>query len=413
MKFIHFSDLHIGVENYGRIDPETGMSTRLLDFLHAYDQMVEYAITNRVDAVLFAGDAYKSRDPSQTHQREFASRVARLSLEGIPVLLVTGNHDLPSIIGRASALEIFPTLVVENVVVSDHIETNIIHTRNGPLQVVSLPWVRRSSFLSKEDTRELNLDEISDLITERLASLVNAELEKLDTALPAVLVGHVTVMGAKVGTERSMMLGRDHTLLPSALRHPNLDYVALGHIHKHQIIGHDPMVVYSGSMQRVDFSEETEAKGFCVVELSLQREDGSRMVNFEFHPVDARPFLTIDVEVRATDEDPNVPVLAAISNKYIAGSTVRLRITVPEGLETGLKEAVLRDALKEAHYIAGITKEVVRPQRTRLAPEVSKGFSTRDALKFYLSDRNFSKSRADILLTEADNLINEELEDSE
>jgi len=320
---------------------------------------------------------------------------------------------LPSTIGRASALEIFPTLVVENVVVSDHIETNTIHTGDGPLQVVSLPWVRRSNFLSKEETRELNLDEISELITERLTSVVNSELEKLDPALPAVLVGHVTIMGAKVGTERSMMLGRDHTLLPSALRHPNLDYVALGHIHKHQIIGHDPMVVYSGSMQRVDFSEETETKGFCVVDLSLQREDGSRMINFEFHPVDARPFLTIDVEVRATDEDPNAPVLAAISNKYIAGSTVRLRIKVPEELEAGLKESVLRDALKEAHYIAGVTREVIRPQRTRLAPEVSKGLSTRDALKFYLSARNFSKSRTDILLAEADNLINEELEDSE
>ena len=413
MKFIHFSDLHIGVENYGRIDPETGMSTRLLDFLHAYDQLVEYAISNKVDAVLFAGDAYKSRDPSQTHQREFASRVARLTSEGIPVVLVTGNHDLPSVAARASALEIFPTLVVENVIVSDHIQTNIIETRDGPLQVVSLPWVRRSNFLSKEETRELNLDEISEVITERLTSVVNSELDNLDSDIPAVLVGHVTVMGAKVGTERSMMLGRDHTLLPSALKHSNLDYVALGHIHKHQIIGHDPMVVYSGSMQRVDFSEETEAKGFCVVELSLQRKDESRLINFEFQPVEARPFLTIDVEIKATDEDPNVPVLAAISNKYISGSTVRLRIKVPEDLEAGLKEPALREALKEAHYIAGITREVIRPQRTRLAPEVSKGLSTRDALKLYLDTRDFSKSRTDILLTEADNLINEELEGSE
>ena len=410
MKVIHFSDLHIGVENYGRIDPETGMSTRLLDFLHAYDQLVDYAIANKVDAVLFAGDAYKSRDPSQTHQREFASRVARLASEGIPVLLVTGNHDMPSVASKASALEIFPTLVVENVVVSDQVETTTIHTRDGALQVVSLPWVRRSNFLSKEETRELNLDEISEAITKRLTSIVNSELDNLDPSVPAVLVGHVTVMGAKVGTERSMMLGRDHTLLPSALKHPNLDYVALGHIHKHQVIGHDPMVVYSGSMQRVDFSEETEAKGFCVVDLSLQRKDGSRLVNFEFQPVEARPFLTIDVEVKATDEDPNVPVLAAISSKYVSGSTVRLRIKVPEDIEGGIKESVLREALREAHYVAGITKEVIRPQRTRLAPEVSKGLSSRDALKLYLDTRDFSKSRIDILLTEADNLINEELE---
>ncbi|MBI4340439.1 MAG: metallophosphoesterase, partial [Chloroflexi bacterium] len=109
MKLLHFADLHIGVENYGRPDPETGLSTRLLDFLAAYDELADYAQSEGVDAVLFAGDAYKSRDPSQTHQREFARRIARMAEAGIPVYLLTGNHDLPAVAGRASALEIFPT----------------------------------------------------------------------------------------------------------------------------------------------------------------------------------------------------------------------------------------------------------------------------------------------------------------
>ena len=79
MRILHFSDLHIGVENYGRTDPETGLSTRLADFLSSLDEVVEYALTEDVDLVLLAGDAYKGRDPSQTHQREFARRLARLS----------------------------------------------------------------------------------------------------------------------------------------------------------------------------------------------------------------------------------------------------------------------------------------------------------------------------------------------
>ena len=72
MRILHFSDLHIGVENYGRIDPTTGLSTRLGDFLAALDQVVDFALENDVDLVLLAGDVYKGRDPSQTHQREFA-----------------------------------------------------------------------------------------------------------------------------------------------------------------------------------------------------------------------------------------------------------------------------------------------------------------------------------------------------
>ena len=110
MKILHFSDIHIGVENYGRIDPGTGLSTRLLDFLSTFEELVEFAHEHKVDAVLFAGDAYKSRDPSQSHQREFSKRIARLAVKGIPVFLVVGNHDIPTTSGRATALEIFPTL---------------------------------------------------------------------------------------------------------------------------------------------------------------------------------------------------------------------------------------------------------------------------------------------------------------
>ena len=88
MRILHFSDLHIGVENYGRIDPETGLSTRLGDFLDSLDQVVEFALNEGVDLVLLAGDAYKGRDPTQTHQREFAKRLNRLSQAGIPLSLI-------------------------------------------------------------------------------------------------------------------------------------------------------------------------------------------------------------------------------------------------------------------------------------------------------------------------------------
>ncbi|MBC8249063.1 MAG: metallophosphoesterase, partial [Anaerolineales bacterium] len=112
MKLLHFADLHLGVENYGRIDPATGLSTRLMDFLRAYDQVVDYALENDISLVVFAGDAYKTRDPNPTYQREFARRIRRLSTAGIPTVLVAGNHDTPSAVGRAITVEIFATLEV-------------------------------------------------------------------------------------------------------------------------------------------------------------------------------------------------------------------------------------------------------------------------------------------------------------
>src|SRR6476620_8040972 len=103
MKIVHFADLHIGIENYSRPDPDTGLPSRLIDFRTAFDELVEYSLAERVDLVLFAGDAYKNREPSQTHQREFARRIRRLRAAGIPVFLLIGNHDLPNAVARANA----------------------------------------------------------------------------------------------------------------------------------------------------------------------------------------------------------------------------------------------------------------------------------------------------------------------
>ena len=171
LKILHFADLHLGVETYGRVDPATGLSSRLIDFLSALDRVVDYAIENRVDLVLFCGDAYKSREPTQTQQREFARRINRLSTSDIPIFLLVGNHDLPNAIGRATVMEIFPTLAVKNVYVSNRPDIRHIPTRSGTVQVASLPWLRRSVLLSKEETRNLSVDQIKERLQQTLTCL--------------------------------------------------------------------------------------------------------------------------------------------------------------------------------------------------------------------------------------------------
>ena len=262
MRILHFADLHIGVENYGRIDPDTGLSSRLGDFLHTYDELVDYAIDTSVDLVLFCGDAYKSRDPSQTHQREFARRIARLSRAGIPTFLLVGNHDTPQVIAQATALEIFPTLNVANVHIGDRLKTYVVETRSGPLQVVALPWIKRSDFLASDAARGLTHQQINEEIQRMIDSAIRVQVEGLDYAIPAVLAGHVTISQSTLASEQTMMLGHDHVLLNSSVALPQFDYVALGHIHRHQVLSQDPHVVYAGSLQRVDFGEEKDEKGF-------------------------------------------------------------------------------------------------------------------------------------------------------
>ena len=212
VKLLHFADLHLGVENYGRIDPATGLSTRLMDFLRAYDQVVDYALENDINLVIFAGDAYKTRDPNPTYQREFAKRIQRLSAAGIPTVLVAGNHDTPSALGRAITVEIFATLEVENVYVAKRPEVILVETKDGPVQIVALPWVTRSALLVRDEYKNRSLEEINQLILEKATNIVEGPdglISQLDPALPTILAAHATVQGAIYGSERSVMLGQE------------------------------------------------------------------------------------------------------------------------------------------------------------------------------------------------------------
>ena len=406
MKILHFSDLHIGVENYGRIDPETGLSTRLGDFLDSFDQVVEFALNESVDLVLLAGDAYKGRDPTQTHQREFAKRLNRLSQAGIPTFLLVGNHDLPAASSRATAVDIFPTLEVANVHVGNNLETYNVATPSGPLQVLAVPWPRRSAILSREDSRGMSIEQVRQTLEERLTEGIERIADELDPNTPAILTGHVTVNGATVGTERSMMLGQDHVLLVSALDRPQVEYVALGHIHKHQVLRPDPpMVVYSGSLQRVDFSEEGDEKGFCVVDLDPALPQGQRMTNFEFHKLEARNFVTVDVSVEPLDIDPTATVVRAIARKDIANSVVRVRISLGAESDAHLRETEIRAALEPAHFIASVSREVESTRRTRISPTEGENLQPMQALGLYLDSKEIQGERRDKIMRKAEELI--------
>ncbi len=410
MKILHFADLHLGVESYGHIDPTTGLSSRLLDFLKALDQLVDYAIDNKVDLVLFCGDAYKSREPTQTQQREFARRIYRLSSSGIPIFLLIGNHDLPNAIGKATTTEIFDTLTVKNVYVSNRPGVYRIPTPSGIVQVVSLPWLRRSALLTKEDTKNLTFEQINQRLQEAMTSVIAAKAKELDPELPAVLAAHVWVTGAKVGSESSMTIGQEHALLVSNVVHPAFDYIALGHIHKHQVLNENPPVVYAGSLERLDFGEADDEKGFYLVEIEPDSEKGKRQVSFDFHPSkEGRCFVTVSVNIEPDDIEPTTTVLKAIAEQVdnIKDAIVRLQVSLPAELEGQLRDSDIREALKEAHHFT-IAKEIRRETRVRLGEGTAEEITPTQALKAYLESKKVPAERAKVLREYGERLIEEQ-----
>ena len=409
MKILHFADMHLGVETYGRIDPATGLSSRTLDFLSALDQVVDYALESRVDLVLFCGDAYKSREPGQTQQREFARRINRLVSADIPVFLLVGNHDLPNAIGRATTTEIFDVLAIKNVYVSNRPAVYSIPTRSGVVQVASLPWLRRSALLGREETKNLNFEQINQHLQQALTGIVNNHVAKLDPKLPSILAAHVWVSGAKLASERSMSIGQEHELLLGNVANPAFDYIALGHIHKQQVLSTDPPVVYAGSLERIDFGEEKDDKGFYVVEIDTDDATDTRQVSFGFRPLAGRRFLTINVDVAPQDIDPTQAVLKVITGQQdsVRDAIVRLLISLPAELEGQLRDSDIRDALKEAHYFT-VAKDIRRDTRLRMGGVTVEEITPVDALKAYLESKKLSPERTRLLLEYGEKLIQQQ-----
>src|SRR5512140_2593353 len=149
MRLLHVADAHIDRANYGRHDPETGLPLRVLDFLKSLDTIVDAAINEKVDMVIFAGDAYKDRSPAPTFQREWGKRIMRLSEAKIPTLLLVGNHDISPAAGRAHAIQEFDTLHVPYIRVLQKPEfLSSQKLENLPIQIIAIPWIPRSGLMA-------------------------------------------------------------------------------------------------------------------------------------------------------------------------------------------------------------------------------------------------------------------------
>ena len=171
--------------------------------------------------------------------------------------------------------------------------------------------------------------------------MIEQQIEQLDRSIPAVLCAHATIAGATYGSERSVMLGQDIPFPKSIVNNPAFCYVALGHIHKHQVINEDPPAVYAGSLERIDFGEEHDPKGFVVVDI-----DDHLKATWRFEPVNARRFLTIRVD--AGYDDPTDTALSAIVHSQVKDAVVKL--IVQGRTDVSLREDEIRAGARDRSH---------------------------------------------------------------
>lgn len=402
IKVLHLSDIHLGSGfAHGHTNPATGLNTRLEDFIASLRRCIDRACQEPADAVLFGGDAFPDTTQAPYIQEAFAREFRRLADAGVPAVLLVGNHDQHSQGTGGDSLCIYRTLAVPGFIVGDRLATHVIPTANGDLQVVTLPWLTRSTLLTRPETEGLSLEAIHHLIIQRLAPALEGEIRNLDPHLPTILLGHLMADRATLGAEKFLAVGRGFSVPLSLLLRPEFDYVALGHVHKHQNLNpaNNPPIVYPGSIERVDFSEEKEAKGYVWLEIAKGR------VDWQFCPLPARPFLTLELDV-SEEENPQTALLAAINQAKIDGAVARLLYKIRSEQLEQIDNRQLQAALKPCHSYTIRPEVVSQFTRSRL-PELGAGHSLDPlaALTAYLENRKDLKDLVPDMLEAAERLL--------
>jgi DNA repair protein SbcD/Mre11 len=406
MKILHFADAHIDMSNYGRHDPETGLPVRVLDFLKSLDTIVDTAINERVDLVIFAGDAYRDRSPAPTFQREWGRRIMRLSKAGLRTLLLVGNHDLSPALGRAHAIQEFDTLEIPHVTVLAKPEFLPAEKLGLPAQVIAIPWVSRSGLVAATDSSIADTGEVQANIEERLSFLVSKWLEEADPALPTILTAHASIMGAKYGSERTVMLGADMMLPGSMVRDARLDYVALGHIHKPQDLNENahPPVIYPGSIERVDFGEAGDDKFFIVAEVERGR------TRVEWRQLEnIRPFIDRHITLTSAEDVTNTLLSALPPVGKINGAVLRLTVDYPRDWDALIDEQALRRHAETAFEFHLVKRPHIE---TRIRLQDNQGVSSLGPLELldqYLLSSHASPADSEAIQRMAKEIIEEGL----
>ncbi len=397
---------------HGKIDPETGFNTRFQDFVKSLSRSIDRAIAEPVDLVLFGGDAFPDATPAPYIQQAFAREFYRLVAANIPLVLLVGNHDRHAQGQGGASLSIYRSLGVPGTIVGDTIDTHTITTRSGEIQIITLPWIDRSTLLTREISASLSILEVNQLLLDKLQPRIEGEIRKLDPALPTIVLAHLMADNATLGAEKLLAVGRGFTIPLSFLTRDCFDYVALGHVHRHQNLNktNDPAVVYPGSIERVDFSEEKEDKGFVMVtiEPTAQTEEQPASKNFdttwEFCHLPVREFRTIKIDV-SESEQPQLDIEKAIAKVDIDDVVVRLIYQLsPDRVEL-VNTAALHQALNTAHHYTIQAELISQLSRPRL-PEL--GCSVGDpmvALSTYLENRPDLASIAKEMIAAANELL--------
>ena len=361
MKILHTSDWHVGKVLKGQ--------SRVDEHLAVLAELVEVARAEAPDLVIVSGDMFDTAAPTPDATKIVTRALSALRATGADVVAIAGNHDNGAALDALRSWADAAGITLRGTVraAADHVVTGV--TAGGEAwRLVALPFLSQRYAIRATEMFDLTAAEATQTYADHVARMIAALCADASTGTVNLVSAHLTVVGAKTGGgERDA-----HTIqayaVPATIFPSGTHYVALGHLHRRQIVPGPCPVHYSGAPLAVDFGEEENVASVNIVEVTAATPAKVRPVEL----VRAVPLKT----VRGT--------LAELSTLDGTGEAW-LRVVVREQPRAGLREDV--QALLPRALEVRIDPDLLAQSEPGERTGSRAGRSPRDLFASYLADR--------------------------
>ncbi|MCU7380477.1 metallophosphoesterase [Clostridiales Family XIII bacterium ASD5510] len=295
MKILHTADWHLG----SFLGPESdGVNLRYMDIVKCLDEMVRVAKIERPELVLVSGDIFDKAEiwQGRSHREVLQARRVILELSQISqkviVMRGTPNHD---------SMEAFEELQAHfefNKNVEVCATPDVISTDHFDIAV--LPGFDRGIFRAKFPG--LSKEEENEVFTKELGNILLGLRAQCNSEKKSILMSHYTIPGSNTESGQTMMLTQFEPILPvEALKAADYDLVAMGHIHRPQVVQTVENCFYAGAINAMNFNDEGQERGFWIhhVEENAFGRSGLNFTDSQFYKTPYREFITLHL----TDTD--------------------------------------------------------------------------------------------------------------
>ncbi|MFY3771102.1 Nuclease SbcCD subunit D [Providencia manganoxydans] len=376
MRIIHTSDWHLGQYFFTK--------SRAAEHQYFLTWLIEQVKQYQVDAVIVAGDIFDTGSPPSYARELYNQFVVSLQQTGCQLVILSGNHDSVSVLNETSSLLAY----LNTDVVTSGSQPHVITLKNAQGEpgalLCAIPFLRpRDIQLSvagqSSEQKQLSLQNAISEYYQCSYQLAQQQREALGLEIPIIATGHLTVVGAEVSDSvRDIYIGTLDAFPSGAF--PPADYIALGHIHRPQVIGGKPHIRYCGSPIALSFDEAEQQKSVCLVE--FDRSDIAHIQQLPipiFQPLKTLKGSLADIQKQLNEINNNDNIqpiwldIEVASQDYLADIQQRIEALVkdlpvdvvllrrarkqPQGQQTALANETLNELTAEEVFLRRLTEE--------------------------------------------------------